>query len=110
MADLQKDNQRLKQQLKSTKAALVTTTSEGNKKHLSDDKGSSNFNEAMAMAQEKYPDLHNVIVWAHTMKALNLRKLILIDSQTTHNVFCNNEHVKNMCKAISSLHPSTNGG
>ena len=36
MADLQKDNERCKQQLKSPKAALVTTISEGNESDLSD--------------------------------------------------------------------------
>ena len=85
MADLQKDNVRLKRQLKSTKAALVTMISEGNKSDLSDNEGSSNFNTAMAMVQDKYPDLHHGIVLAHTMKALNLRKVILINSQTTHD-------------------------
>ena len=59
MADLQKDNERLKQQLKLTKAALVTTISEGNKSDLLDDEGSSSFNAAMAMVQDKYPDLHD---------------------------------------------------
>ena len=67
----------------------MTTISEGNKSDLLDDKGSSNFNAAMAMVQDKYLDLHDGIVLAHTMNALNLRKvvLILIDSQTTHNMF-----------------------
>ena len=95
MADLQKDNvRRLKQQLKSTKAALVTAISEGNKSDLSDNEGSSNFNATMVMVQEKYPDLHDGIVLAHTMKALHLREVILINSQTTHDVFCNDEYVK----------------
>ena len=51
-----------------------------------------------------------MIVLAHTMKALKLRKVILIYSQMTHNVFCNNEYVENIHKAISSLNLSTNGG
>ena len=65
----------------------MTTISEGNESDLLDDKGSSNFNAAMAMVQDKYLDLHDGIVLAHTMKALNLRKVVLIDSQTTHNMF-----------------------
>ena len=60
--------------------------------------------------QDKYPDLHNRIVMAHKMKTVNLRKVILIDSQTTHNVFCNDKYVKNIRNAKSSLHLSMNGG
>ena len=88
----------------------MTTISEGNKSDRSDDKGSSSFNAAMAIVQDKYPDLHNGIVMAHTMKTVNLRKVILIDGQTTHDVFCNNKYVENIRKAKSSLHLSTNGG
>ena len=49
IADLQKDNVRLKRQLKLTKAALVTTISGGNESDLSDDEGSSSFNADMVM-------------------------------------------------------------
>ena len=69
----------------------MTTISEENESDLSDNKGSSNFKAAMVMVQDKHPDLHDGIVLADTMKALNLRKVIIINSQTTHNVFCNNE-------------------
>ena len=72
MADLRKDNERLRGQLKLTKSALVTTISEGNKSDLSDNKGSSSFNAAMVMVQDKYPDLHDGIVMAHTTKTVNL--------------------------------------
>ena len=64
----------------------------------------------MAMVQDKYPDLHDGIVLAHMMKALNLIKVILIDCQTIHDVFCNNEYVENIRKTISSLHLSRIGG
>ena len=74
VADLQKDNARLKRQLKLTKAALVTTILEGNKSDLLDDEGSSNFNLVMESMQDRYPDLHNGIVLAHTTKALDLQK------------------------------------
>ena len=59
MADLEKDNARLKRQLKSTKAALVTTISEGDESDLSDDEGSSSFNAALVLVSERYPSLHN---------------------------------------------------
>jgi hypothetical protein len=113
MNDLQKDNVRLKRQLKSTKAALVTTISEGNKSDLSDDKGSSNFVAAMAILQDEYPELYKGIVVAHksgAMEKLNLRNSILINSQTTHDVFCNKKYDKNIRKAVRTIHLSTNGG
>ena len=94
MADLEKDNTRLKWQLKSTKAALITTIAEGDESDLSDDEGSSSFNTALAMVADWYLSLHNGIVLAHTTTALNLRKLILIDNQTTYDVFCNNEYLE----------------
>ncbi len=46
---------------------------------------------------------------AQITKALNLRRVILIDSQTTHDVFCNEDYVENIRKAKKVLHLSTNG-
>ena len=86
MSDLERDNARLKRQLRSTKAALVTTISEGDESDLSDKEGSSNFKAAMVLVSERYPSLHDGIVLAHTTKALDLRKVVLINSQTTHDV------------------------
>ena len=111
--DLQKDNARLKRQLKSTKAALVTTISEGNESDLLDDEGSSNFVAAMAILRDEYPKLYEGIVMAHKsgeIEKLNLRNSILINSQTTHYVFCNESYVKNIRKAVRMLHLTTNGG
>ncbi len=47
---------------------------------------------------------------AHWTPDLKLRNEILIDSQTTHNVFCNPKYVQNVQKAGKNLHLSTNGG
>ena len=94
MADLERDNARLKRQLKSTKAALVTTISKGDESDLSEDKGSSSFNAALVLVLERYPSLHSGIVLSHTTKALDLRKVVLIDSQTTHDVFCNDKYLE----------------
>ena len=58
VSDFQKDNARLKRQPKLTKAALVTTISEGNKSDLSDDKGSSNFVVAILILSNEYPELY----------------------------------------------------
>ena len=108
MVDLEKDNLRLKRQLKSTKAALVTTLEEGDESDLSDDEGSSSFNAGLAIVGNE--ELHEGIVMAQTTKALNLRRAILIDSQTTHDVFCNKDYVENVRRAKKVLHLSTNGG
>jgi hypothetical protein len=92
MSDLQKDNARLKQQLRSTKEALVATIPEGNKSDLSDHESSSNFVAAMTILQDEYPELYKGIVMAHktgAMEKSNLRNLIMINSQTIHDVFCN---------------------
>ena len=110
MEDLQKDNVRLKQQLKLTKAFLVTTILEGNKSDLLDKEGSSNFNLVMELMQDRYPDLRDGIVLAHTTKVLDLWKVILIDIQMTHDVFCTVKYVENVRKANCILQLSTNGG
>jgi predicted RNA-binding protein with PUA domain len=111
ISDLQKENKRLRRVNKRTKAALVTTIEEGNEddSSLSED-GSQSFNAAIAGVQEGYPELHDGIVLAHKIPHLRLREEILIDSQTTHDVFCNPKYVGKVRKAKKNLHLSTNGG
>ena len=111
MSDLQKENKRLRRVNKRTKAALVTTIEEGNKDNssLSED-GSQSFNAATAGVQEDYPELHDGILLAHKIPNLRLREEILIDSQTTHDVFCNPKYVGKVRKVKRNLHLSTNGG
>ena len=46
----------------------------------------------------------------HTTKSLDLRKVVLIDSQTTHDVFCNDKYLENIRHAKKVLHLGTNGG
>ena len=100
MSDLQKEKKRLRCVNKRTKAALVTTIEEGNKDNssLSED-GSQSFNAATAGVQEDYPELHDGILLAHKIPNLRLREEILIDSQTTHDVFCNPKYVGKVRKA-----------
>ena len=111
MSDLQKEKKRLRCVNKRTKAALVTTIEEGNKDNssLSED-GSQSFNAATAGVQEDYPELHDGILLAHKIPNLRLREEILIDSQTTHDVFCNPKYVGKVRKVKRNLHLSTNGG
>ena len=110
MADLEKDIARLKWQLKSMKAALVTMIAEGDESDLLDNKGSSSFNAALIMIAYSYPSLHDGIVLAHTTKALNLQKAIPINGQTMHNIFCNTKYVEKIRRSKKILHLSTNGG
>jgi predicted RNA-binding protein with PUA domain len=95
MADLQKENARLKRSNKKVRAALITTIDEGAKNSSLSEEGSQSFNAAMAVVQDNYAKLHDRIVLAHRSPELNLRNEILIDSQTTHDVFCNKHYVKN---------------
>ena len=57
------------------------------------------FNAPIAGVQEGYPELLNGVVLAHKIPHLRLRKEILIDSQTTHDVFCNPKYVGKVRKA-----------
>ena len=75
-----------------------------------DNKGSSSFNAVLAIVEDKYPHLHSGIMLAHTTKAVNLQKVILIDSQTMHKGFCNDKYVENIRKATKLLRLSTNVG
>jgi hypothetical protein len=110
MADLQKENTRLKRSNKKVRAALITTIDEGAEDYSLSEEGSQSFNAAMAVVQDNYAELHDGIVLAYRSPELNLRNEILIDSQTTHDVFCNEHYVKNSRKAKKDLHLSTNGG
>ena len=68
------------------------------------------LNAAMDVVQDDCSELHNGIVLAHKIPHLKLQDDILIDSQTTHDVFCNPKYVRNVQKARKNLHLSTNGG
>ena len=111
MSDLQKENARLKRINKKTKAALVTTISEGDNEDssLSED-GSQSFNAAIEVVQANYSELHEGIALAHKTRQLKLRDAILLDNETTHDVFCKSKYVTNVRKARKTLHLSTNGG
>ena len=64
----------------------------------------------MTVVRGNYAELHDRIALAHRTPDLKLRDEILIDSQTTHDVFCNTKYVKNVRKARKDLHLSTYGG
>ena len=65
MADLQKENVRLKQANKKVKAALITTIDKGNKDSSLSEEGSMSFNAAMAVIEGNYAKLHAGIALAH---------------------------------------------
>jgi hypothetical protein len=110
MSELQNENARLKQRLKKTNACLVTTINEGDEEDdLTDDEGSMSFVAAASFMAEMCPNLRKGVLLA--MRAsMNLKSHILLDSQSTHYVFCNPKHVTNICKARRNLVLSTNGG
>ncbi len=87
MSNLQKENARLKQSNKKVKAVLIMTINEGNKDSSLLEEGSQSFNAAVAVVQGNYAKLHNGIAMAHRTPDLKLRDKILIDSQTTQDVF-----------------------
>jgi hypothetical protein len=97
MANLQKENARLKRANKKVKAALITTIDEGDEDSSLSEEGSMSFNAAMAVIEGNYAELHAGIALAHWTPELKLRDAILINSQTTHDVFCNTKYVKNVC-------------
>jgi len=109
MSELQNENARLKRRLKKTNACLVTTINEGDEDDdLTDDEGSMSFVAASFMA-EMCPNFRTGVLLA--MRAtMDLKSQILLDSQSTHDVFCNPKHVTNIRKARRTLVLSTNGG
>ena len=44
------------------------------------------------------------------LRDLNLRKVILLDSQSTISLFCNKQLITNICKAKKNMTPMSNGG
>ncbi len=110
MSNLQKEIARLRRSNKKVKAALITRINKGNEDSSLLEEGSQSFNVAMAVVIGNYAKQHNGIAMAHWTPDLKLRNEILIDRQTTHDVFCNPKYVQNVQKAGKNLHLSTNGG
>jgi hypothetical protein len=110
MSELQNENARLKRRLKKTNACLVTTINEGDEEEdLTDDEGSMSFVAAASFMAEMCPNLRKGVLLA--MRAsTDLKSHILLDSQSTHDVFCNPMLVTNIRKAKRNLVLSTNGG
>jgi hypothetical protein len=110
MSGLQNENARLKRGLKKTNACLVTTINEGDEEDdLTDDEGSMSFVAAASFMAEMCPNLQKGVLLA-MQASMDLKLHILLDSQSTHDVFCNPKHVTNIRKAKRNLVLSTNGG
>jgi len=111
VVELQNENARLKQRLKKTNACLVTTINEGDEDddNLTDDEGSMSFVAAASFMAEMCPKLLKGVLLA-MRTSMDLRSQVLLDSQSTHDVFCNPKYVSNIRKAKRDLVLSTNGG
>ena len=88
MAELQNENARLKKSLKKTNVCLFTTISDGLEEDLTDDDGSQLFVAAALAMADMCPNLQQGALLA-MRDSMDLTKQVLIDSQTTHDVFCN---------------------
>ena len=106
---LQSENARLKRTLKKTNACLVTTINEGADEDLTDDELSMSFVAAASFMAEMCPKLQQGVLLA-MRSSMDLKSQILLDSQSTHDVFCNPKYVRNIRKAKRDLVLSTNGG
>jgi len=109
MAELQNENARLKKSLKKTNACLLTTISDGLEEDLTDDDGSQLFVAAALAMADMCPKLQQGALLA-MRDSMDLTKQVLIDSQTTHDVFCNKKYVTDIRRAKRDLVLSTNGG
>ena len=118
VTSLKKELTALKRVNKSLKKTAFTLINEGNESDLSDDEdGSNNFLAGMSMMCEASPRFAK---WQGQQFAsakkksvflnLNLSEEILLDSETTHVLFCNPKLVNNIRDSPQALRLSGNGG
>ena len=118
VTSLKKELNALKRVNKSLKKTAFTLINEGNESDISDDEdGSNNFLAGMSMLCEGSPRLaewHGQQFAPAKKKGkfldLDLREEVLLDSETTHALFCNPKLVNNIRDSSTSLRMSGNGG
>jgi hypothetical protein len=103
---LEKDNQRLK---KMVSMLQKCNEDDNNDSLLSTVEGSSHFQDAMEMLEEHQPK----IVLALKLRKftdLDLRKVLLLDNQSTFDLCCNKMFASKIFKAKKALLMTSNGG
>ncbi len=117
VASLQKQVTALKKVNSSLKKTAFTLINEGAESDLSDEEGSNNFLAGLSMISEASPRFAK---WHGQQFAnakakgsvceLNLTEEVLLDSETTHVLFCNPKFVRNIRESHQALRMSGNGG
>jgi hypothetical protein len=103
---LEKDNDRLK---KSVSALQKCNEGEDNDLSISSAKGSSHFQEAMAMLQESHPK-NTLALKSSKSIGLDLRNTPLLDNQSTFDLCCNRKFVSLVRKSLHALNMTSNSG
>ncbi len=106
MKFLEKDNQRLK---KSVSMLQKCNEDDNNDSLLSMVEGSSHFQDAMEMLVEHHP---KIVLALKSRKCtdLDLRKVLLLDNQSTFDLCCNKTFASTESKAKNALSVTSNGG
>jgi hypothetical protein len=117
VASLKKQLLALKKVNTSLKKTAFTLINKGAESDLSDEDGSNNFLDGISMISEASPRLAtwhgqqfaNAIAKGSVCD-LNLTKEVLLDSETTHVLFCKPKFVNNIRESPQALRMSGNGG
>jgi hypothetical protein len=84
---------------------------EGNKSDISDKESHFQFTFAQKELDAAFPGVAKVMKQSHkSLRNLNMREVILLDSQSTICVFCNKRLLVDIVTAKSPLHLHSNGG
>ena len=118
MASLKKELTALKKVNKSLKKTAYTLINEGNESNLSDDEdGSNNFLASMSKmceASPRFAKWHGQQFASDKKKGtflkLDLSEDVLLNSKTTHVLFCNSKLVNNIRDSPQALRMSGDGG
>jgi hypothetical protein len=108
---IQKEDSKLKGKFKSMTNAFVQSINEENDSDITSEEGSNSFQASIAMLQEASAKLGNYISMVQKsceLATLNLRKVFLLDSQTTHNLSCNKKIVAKIKTTNRTLNMSGN--
>jgi len=84
---------------------------EGNESDISEEESNFQFALAQIILDSAYPRVADVLKQSHkSLPGLNMKEVILLDSQSTICVFCNKKLLATINTAKSPLHLRSNGG